>query len=92
MAKVLATTNIKKVEELWNDNTHRGNSKISYETIKTSGIEPDVVIAITHFEFTGYLPKYFFRDLNIDACCSAVGKGKAWEIDFENCKVERVPK
>jgi phosphohistidine phosphatase SixA len=91
MAKMLKT-GFEEVEELWDDNRHRGDPKKSYEIIKARGADVDVVIAITHMEFTEYLPRYFIKDLGIDTLCTEIGQGKAWEIDFEKRKVELAPR
>ncbi len=80
-------------DELWDDDSHQGDWKKSINIIDSKKDSFDMVIVVTHLEFTEILPYYFAREvLEIDDFdCGPVGKGEAIAIDFENLSIVYIP-
>ena len=81
-----------KIEEFCNDEHHPRNSSEACEIINTRRNDADVVIIVTHLEFTLFITNSFLKNLGIRALCKAVGKGEAWQINIEERTVERIPR
>ncbi len=71
-------------EILWDDNSHWGSLADSIKLIDSKKGLADVVVVVTHLEFTEEIPDHFANEvLNTSSFIHTVGKGEAWEIDFE---------
>ena len=71
-------------EMLWDDDSHWGNLNESIKLINSKKNLADAILVVTHFDFTEELPEHYAKEvLNISSLIGTVGKGEAWEIDFE---------
>ncbi len=74
----------------WYDSSHWSNPDDAHKAIMEKKDDADVIIVITHLDFTEDIPGIFMNELGIDAHCCSVGKGQAWKIDLENRTMQRI--
>ena len=72
----------KEYEVLWSDNRHRRNDQAVLDLIESKKGDADVVIIVTHIEYTDSFPSFYARKvLNAQIFSYGIGKGEAQILD-----------
>jgi phosphohistidine phosphatase SixA len=76
---------------LWSDNRHSEDEEAAYNIIKSKETD-DIVVAVTHLEYSRDLPSYFAKRNNwgVRVAYEETEKGHAWVLDCTNQKVSRM--
>lgn len=71
---------------LWSDNSHRMNCEEVYKLVKEASEKAEVVILVTHLEYSDTFPMHFasVEGWNKSAGFGETEKGQAWVLDCEN--------
>jgi phosphohistidine phosphatase SixA len=82
--KTILGAEVKESPALWSDNEHPKDLQKALALIKAEKDHVDVLIIVTHYEYTERLPGYFAKEvLGVPLCSelNLVEKGQAWVID-----------
>lgn len=76
---------------LWSDNTHREDEEAAYNIIMSKE-NYDVVVVVTHLEYSRDLPAYFAEKKNWGTRLSyeETPKGQAWVLDCTSRQMRRL--
>ena len=91
LAKAFGGGIIEDYEVLWSESRHPEDLPAALALVKSRQDLADVIILVTHLEYTELLPAYFCRMvLDIHRPSQSLRNGRAWVIDCELKTLELV--